>query len=547
MNDFLYDSGQSLNDDPQECLTPRATLSFGAHQVRYCRRCAASKLHTDPFGDPLIRKDVESLGLSDSNVSETTIAVEYPSDGLQLGHRHGAYVWLKVDFEDFKDNYAEVRDDKIKMAHFREQRNKRYAEMVGHAREYGLWASTKQCKRSADINNIRETRFKSIKQKLIDEGWKREIDGLTSAQEILLRKLPSVRVARPLTHRMWPKVQLEIIPMLTQFRDARLAKKRATILRRRRQIFADVVDDYAATQSVRGIFPSAADLYVLEGFSAVKKRIEEDPNDVEYTPSAFDDILNQMPQYYEEWISLCTNKLLEVANLSPHIKNADPPVLLDKSSLALVTTIFCCRLCNGTVEYPNILVHECFRRPPRRTYFHLEVTQFIDGLDVLPWIEVPQNRIILLPPTFITEVGLSCGFGAQAMTHDELDSMNIWLAGEDDSEAQAVVRWRKAIQFDRWKQTTYSKTRYTWSRVTDESLIKTYNRFELDFYTKDFSGVLFCAHCLKNFEPTSFVYHMKQHKPDGGAIQMSDFIVDPTLAHQQLFSTSIPSEYRLGS
>ncbi|KAJ8519714.1 hypothetical protein ONZ45_g3364 [Pleurotus djamor] len=459
-----------------------------------------------------------------------------------LVRRKYSGVWLKVDFDNFMESFAKVRGDQAKSRDFCKQRNKRYAKMAEHSKEYDRWAADNKYERSADLEHIRNARFELIKMKLIEAVPRLgpEIGGLTSSQEFLLRQLPPVKAPRPLTDRAWPKVEREITPIMTEFRDARLVAERAAILKKRRQTFAEVIDEYASTQPVDAILPSAADIYVLQSFSPIKQRLEEDPNDTDYPPSAFDDVLENMPQYCAEWMDLCTERLLEVVDESSDIENADPPILPDKTSLSLATTIFYCKGCFCTLGYPNILVHQCFRRPPTQLRHGTEMGQSMDDLNIAPWIMLSPYRINLVSPMLASDVVLACGYDPQNATAEELDSANVWLVGEFHGKTTKVMRWRKAIQRTYSKlEHVYPKPQYNWSKVTDESLREAYERAELEFYTTNFSKSLVCSHCSIKLESSALVEHMKQHKPDGATVQMSDFLVDPSLTHKDLFSLAV--------
>ncbi|KAJ8457124.1 hypothetical protein ONZ45_g18442 [Pleurotus djamor] len=340
-----------------QCFSPRPSHTFGGHYVRFCKRCATDKefdVRTSEVSQKLLR-----LGISpyDSPCRVYSIAYEY----------EGTYAWsskhyssrsrlsyLRVDLDDFLEGYERVRQNEEERKAFLEQRKERFRLIDQRIPVYKKWFTEKHDERSAERDDIRAARFEAIQQKLSDLGWASELKTLGPSDMDTLRQLPNVKVPRPLTNRMWNKIEPEIVPLMEGFRDERLKKERAAVLKRRRQIFADVVKDYNSSQPPDSILPCPSDLYFLESFAPVKTSIEEDPNEVKYSASNFDDVIAEMPRYCEEWKALCASQLIEFANNDASVKNADPPITFDESTLQLARTATDVFIANHACTIPGL-------------------------------------------------------------------------------------------------------------------------------------------------------------------------------------------------
>ncbi|KAJ8520509.1 hypothetical protein ONZ45_g2690 [Pleurotus djamor] len=476
-----------------QCFSPRPSHTFGGHYVRFCKRCATDKefdVRTSEVSQKLLR-----LGISpyDSPCRVYSIAYEY----------EGTYAWsskhyssrsrlsyLRVDLDDFLEGYERVRQNEEERKAFLEQRKERFRLIDQRIPVYKKWFTEKHDERSAERDDIRAARFEAIQQKLSDLGWASELKTLGPSDMDTLRQLPNVKVPRPLTNRMWNKIEPEIVPLMEGFRDERLKKERAAVLKRRRQIFADVVKDYNSSQPPDSILPCPSDLYFLESFAPVKTSIEEDPNEVKYSASNFDDVIAEMPRYCEEWKALCASQLIEFANNDASVKNADPPITFDESTLQLARTVFTCTYCDQAIVYPNMLGHRCFHREPR--LYDPRATQAMLDLKCHYWAQSARPLLRLIPAAMISKLLQTCGFDPQTATKEDVDAGRRWVTAERNYVTPTVMRWRRAIQFASW----FTPDVGSCILVTDESLIKVYDLAELDYYeTKSRNSPFICVHC----------------------------------------------------
>ncbi|KAJ8462417.1 hypothetical protein ONZ45_g17940 [Pleurotus djamor] len=285
----------------------------------------------------------------------------------------------------------------------------------------------------------------SIQKKLCESGWGPEIAALTEHQLGLLKKCPSAKVARPLTDRTWKKIEPEFASLMKSFREERLKTERAAILTERRQLFAEAVKGYYSTQPWDSILPSVADLDFLPSFSAFKKQIEEDPNEVEYTSLSFDAILLGMPRYCQDWKAEFTEAVLEVANEPCITKKDNPPITYDVETLHLARTVFMCSQCNDPLQYPYILTHGCFRPTPWRHRRAPKMDQATMDMDTIAWKEVFPCNLDLLPLAPMIAIIKACGCDPEIATAADMDAVNAWLVRHYPNSPPEVMRWRKAV------------------------------------------------------------------------------------------------------
>ncbi|KAJ8520508.1 hypothetical protein ONZ45_g2691 [Pleurotus djamor] len=521
-----------------QCLSPRPSYTFAGHYVRFCKRCVSDKEFDVEYGD--VAGKLHSLGISpyDAPSYRYPIAYEY---SLSYGysrryHSRTRSFQLLVDFDEFVEGYEKVRQNFEETKVFLVQRREYFRQMEQRIEVYKKWFLEKQDERSAERDDVRAARFEAIRQKLSDLGWASELESLRAGDINTLKQLPNVKVSRPLTTRMWNKLEPEIVPLMEGFRDERLKKERAEVLKKRRQIFGEVVQAYNLTQPPDSIFPSAGDLYFMESFAPVKTNLEEDPNEVEYSTSTFDNVVTEMPRYCEEWKAMCTAQILEFANNDASVKAADPPVTFDETTLQLARTVFRCSYCDQAIVYPNMLVHRCLHPEPR-PYSDSWVTPAMMDLKATPWIQASRNRFRLMPAAIVSKILETCGFDPRTATREAVDAGNHWLVGEHTYSTPSVMRWIKAIQFTaRFSNQGYTVPPFT--LVTDESLIKVYDLAEVDYYEdKSRSFPFICAHCSEKVSG-SLAQHMKKHKPDE-PLEMSDFRMVPDTSSSFLFSLSI--------
>ncbi|KAJ8520526.1 hypothetical protein ONZ45_g2686 [Pleurotus djamor] len=512
-----------------QCHSPRPSHTFAGHYVRFCKRCVSAKLLNLKDGD--VAAKLLSLGIS-SYDARTYVAYQYYP--LTPGrYRRGLRIItfsLLTDLDDFVQGYEKVRQNEEERKAFLERRQEHFRLMGQRIPVYKKWLAEKQDERSAERDDIRAARFEAIQQKLSDLGWASELETLEPFQINILKQLPNVKVSRPLTNRMWNKIEPEIVPLMEEFREERLKKERAAVLKKRRQIFAEVVKNYNSSQPPDSILPSAGDLYFLESLAPVKTSIEEDPNEVQYSASNFGDLLAEMPRYCEEWKTLCTSQLIDFANDDASIKKADPPVTFDESTLRLARTVFKCTYCDQAIVYPNMLCHQCLREP---LPYDSRSTQAMRDLNSSPWTQTLRYILKLVPADVTSKVLQACGFDPETVTKEVADAGDHWLIVDRSFTNPMVMH----------SITMYSHGRSTpgtYTLVTDESLITAYDLAELDFYeTKSHLHPFICAHCSE-MVVGSLKEHMKIHKPEEPIVlAMSDFKMFPDISSSLLFSLSV--------
>ncbi|KAJ8502735.1 hypothetical protein ONZ45_g11485 [Pleurotus djamor] len=434
-------------------------------------------------------------------------------------------VWLRAEFNEFKKGYAEVRHDSVKRKDFLDKRSEHFAELARIENAYRAWALRKQNELEAELQDIRRGRLKNIKQKLSEAGWASDLETLSYPHREAFLQLPIVKEARPLTDQTWNKIKPEIFSLLEKFRAERLNKERSKNIELRCRMFARQVKKYASTQCPDDILPSAADLYFLPSLASFKARLEEDASEVAYSTSHFDHILTEMPRYCEEWKCLCVAQILDVANNDPSAKEADLPMTYDEGSLHLART--------------------AFRQDPQSCADdRVKMDEAMQHLNSIPWAQLSASGFRLLPPDLTGTVVRACGFDPDLATSDDLDAQRIWLVGDrlaKDGHPTQVMGWKKALHLSCWNKYLGYTDSYTWTRVTDESLIETYNVAELEFYkTTQLTFPVICGRCSQQTPVATLLQHFKAHTDE--ALKLSDFRVHLDAPPSQLFSLKTKRE-----
>ncbi|KAJ8520540.1 hypothetical protein ONZ45_g2674 [Pleurotus djamor] len=502
-----------------QCLSPRPPFTFAAHQLRYCKRA-----YFDPESTYDFQQAMHEWRLKPSSFRMESIAFEYKFPLSSKAYKLTT-VWLRAEFNEFKKGYAEVHHDPAKRKDFLDKRCEHFAELARIELAYTAWALKKQNALEAEIQDIRRGRLKKIKQKLSEAGWASDLETLSYSHREAFLQLPSVKEARPLTDQMWNKIKPEIFSLLEKFRAERLSKERSENIELRCRMLARLVKKYALAHTPDEILPSAADLYFLPSLASFKARLEEDAGEVAYSASHFDHILTEMPRYCEEWKRLCMAQILDVANSDPSARAADPPMTYNEGSLHLARAAF--RQGPQSCADDRIKTDEAMRH-----------------LNSIPWTQLSASGFRLLPPDLTGAVVRACGFNPDFATSDDLNAQRIWLVGDrlaKDGHPTQVMGWKKALHLSCWNKYLGYTDSYTWTRVTDESLLETYNVAELDFYkTTQLIFPVICGRCSQQIPVATLLQHFKAHTDE--ALKMSDFRVHLDASPSQLFSLKIKRE-----
>ncbi|KAJ8520530.1 hypothetical protein ONZ45_g2683 [Pleurotus djamor] len=488
-----------------ECLSPRASHTLAAHCVRYCKRCITNKVYFKP--------------LSNANVLRHFPRSLIPSQAIftyNLPCSSGRYrtksAWLQSEFQEFLEKYIQLDHDA--QTEFREI-------------DYNNWDFSRQCIRTGELVRVRATRLDLIEKKLIELGWSHELTNMTVSQSTTLKGHPAVKVNRPLTDRTWKKIEPQLVILLEQFRTQRLERERAEIVKTRRRTFASAVWNYTSTQPIDAILPSAADLYLLESFEPFKNIIEEAPNETDVPLSTFDEFFAEMPRHCEDWKQACA------AYLATILRSSEPSLFNENMSPLDIVS-----LAKTAIAY--IIVPGSLSQP-------------IMDLEVPRWLGLAPALISQVSALEVAHIIRACGFDPETATYEELDNADIWLLGTKHgiAEISHVMRWRRALMaisatheeasLDIYYDDLLDKP-YTWSRVTDETLIETCNAGELAFYAEDrlYARSSICAHCSEKVEPGQLVPHMKGHNPDL-ELQRSDFRLTPDHRLMDFYCHSLDS------
>ncbi|KAJ8520544.1 hypothetical protein ONZ45_g2664 [Pleurotus djamor] len=526
------------------CLSPRASHVLSAHCLRYCKRCIEDKVYISHYGSfnatiqiqlsqflhpPSVYTTTHAYRLSSGTGKLARIHFSLSQNSLffsRLGQNRFAKAYLKTAFDKFVEDYKLVHDNEEERSKFMKTNTEHLTTLRTREERCKNWFAKKQSDRSGELENIRAARYEDITRKLTELGWGLELEKMDWSAEREMKQHPAVRPSKLLTDRTWPKIEGELVSLMEKFHTQRLKRERAQLVRERRRTFARVIKNYAATQPVNAIIPSAIDLYDLESFAPLKQLIEESSDDHQIVSSTFDEFLAEMPTLCKQWKEACASKLLQSFNLTA------PRGMFMMDLLSLAKIAFRCTRCSATLGSPHLFTHPCLRKPAS-TFFAEYESRLEADLQAARWLEVAPQRLNLLHSSPASAIVKACGLDPDTATHEELNSTNPWLVGSTYG-CLHVMRSTRALGKVPVKKANAERypwdlgddlDEYSWTRVTDEALIETCSTAELHFYKqRRFGSPVICAHCSEEVATDRLVPHMHTHRP-GQDLERADFLL----------------------
>ncbi|KAJ8502737.1 hypothetical protein ONZ45_g11487 [Pleurotus djamor] len=440
--------------------------------------------------------------------------------------------WLIVEFERAVEQLRSYENSDEGWSNFIEARKKVLdTDRLWHV-AYSEWVFNKVDKRAGEIEEIRANRLSAIKAKLSQIGWDDTLAAMISSEHSQLMSHPLVKQPRPLTDRAWTKIEADVVSLMRVFKANRMARAHAQIISGRRKLLAQAVTNWKNTQPVSAVVPSPADLLQMEEMQPLNARIENDPDNVEFTLETFAEFSTQLPDLCAKWISKATDILLEICKATLCLR----PVTRD--TLNLVTSVFICAECGGVVSYPAVLTHFCFTKPHAQFYDPEDIYDLIlegDSYNT-PWMKVAPQSLLWLGhlSNSLAPLIRSCGFDPQTTTHDQLDEENVIIRFTDIYGGSDIMDWRCAVR----TVAEHGLHDGEWTRETDQEVLDAIPQLELDFYRFE-CAVVVCVHCRDSLIALALPAHMRRHKEDQ-PISRSDFWVHPDNPLEALFR--IPRE-----
>ncbi|CAL1694139.1 unnamed protein product [Somion occarium] len=333
-----------------------------------------------------------------------------------------------------------------------------YAE-VEHAGLCRKWYNNKKLNRAIELEDIKDARYKAIKNKLKELGYEKDViycEQYCMSKESL-KQLSVVRQSKPLTERTWQTIRPTVIDFLTTtVTPLRIVHEYTLYLRPRAAILRKAVEKFARLS--HGVFPHVRDFASLPEVRAIL-----DPADkAEISVESFDALLPLLPELVTRWREDITGKLETfVRRELSSDESEDVPDGIRALDLA-IATIFRCSHCKKPIvgAYPGTVSHRC------RPAYVAALVQMTRGYGLwskkqddpfdtaieraLKWAKWSHRDVDLLKSD-VEPVLEACGQNSLSTTAQDMDELDFRFRCKkcDSFQARAIFRWREAALHSR--------------------------------------------------------------------------------------------------
>ncbi|KAF9024657.1 hypothetical protein BDZ89DRAFT_989135 [Hymenopellis radicata] len=236
-----------------------------------------------------------------------------------------------------------------------EKRHEYCSQWQDLAEQGSDWYEEMKWERQKTRQDVRECRKLLINTRLIQMGFKDELDDRSCATA--LEKHPFIRQSHPLTDEAWEKNCPTMETFMTSLRLQRLARVRNAVVTERRKLAVDFMHKVktvdmpvreGGTDLVMKTDPAAPDWFQFP----VIHEILERPNDHRVEDVTFSAALPQVLHDMIKWSTGLHESLFRVL-----AKDGIP--VQSNSHLALACCVVTCRTCSLPLFYPDVLYHPC--------------------------------------------------------------------------------------------------------------------------------------------------------------------------------------------
>ncbi|KAI0768938.1 hypothetical protein BC629DRAFT_806777 [Irpex lacteus] len=313
------------------------------------------------------------------------------------------------------------------------------------------WFDARNMEASLNRDGLREGRLKSIKAKLEELGWQKELDYLFGTQRLAhdFTMLPQVHKPQELTPQGWNNIEKIVVEFMVKVQQSRLADARAAIVQSRLDVMKTMVQEVVST--ITGL--TLCTMEVALRIPEVVKIL--DP----YVPTFDEDALRQnlkiwIHKYVEHRDEYARRSLValvrEKCSLGPHC---------DPFSLA-VGTIFICTNCATGRPLLHATRHHCPRSSHHDTIHEEDEGEYANAV----WAAASQwydAKGIWSARTY--EHGLTklmkaikcCGLDVKTATIEDLDQADVlfqerWHSHVLPHKFIPIMGWRAAVIGTKW-------------------------------------------------------------------------------------------------
>ncbi|KAH9892450.1 hypothetical protein C8Q73DRAFT_698062 [Cubamyces lactineus] len=461
------------------CLKPSANNIYWEFGIRLCNPYCSDLLLLRYRGEnPCLHHTViAEVG----NTGYNYLACVHPPPRSR--YRQRAY--LHSELIDFRQRWESLptKEEKVQFLQDCHEAVRKRTEICELLSE---WDSERKADRFDELEALKQERFLAVQRRLVDEGWKKELDFMGQAGLQRLSSLKCVRKSAKLTDKVWSNMHEEVIEFMQEYRTKRIGYERRALVEQRIKLLCDAYEEQVTTgtqeQRLRhdGIELGPGDLAYVPVFAELLQA----GNDMKVTKRSFLSLMAQKrwPVYVSQWkahIQSCFKKIAvaRLARMNVQVANPD-------NVLQLAVAEFRCGVQNGCAKqglrWPDILKHPCFRSHylNERPVFDLDFdasVKFVSEGDVF-LVERDYTSIQSAALKIVVAYGQDPG----KVTYEEMQACPARLVCDRDSlwplpcqRPRPLLDWRAAI--DHEQDMHMSEPRYArpkkslWKMVARES------------------------------------------------------------------------------
>ncbi|KAH9832290.1 uncharacterized protein C8Q71DRAFT_861184 [Rhodofomes roseus] len=335
------------------------------------------------------------------------------------------------------------------------------------------WLESEEAKRKDYRVQLEKERFEAIAVRLQELGWEPELQMLVQNRNPILSRHALVQGVEPLTDHAWRSMRDELVKLMQDLREKRLARERKQRMEGRWSSYMSAAPyllkqqleaqpelrsygfnlaDLALTPEVRELIHADADVYVgSQGFMALQPH---------------------MDAIVEGWKSRVCEELRKQMRASPKTRSGKAqPRKGPEPNVELATTMFSCGGCTlPCLFFPNVLAHSCQRpsNAPAQQDAYGEFVHAKNDTKLRTTLNLPaigyalsiQLRKLELSKQAYQIVQF-CDKDPETTTAKEMDELDVRLV-----QGKAIMNWRAAII----EQIQHKHQMATWRRADADEL-----------------------------------------------------------------------------
>ncbi|KAH9986004.1 hypothetical protein BJV74DRAFT_952025 [Russula compacta] len=247
-------------------------------------------------------------------------------------------------------------DTETIVSEFLARKQKHVADITEHALFCAAWERDRNAGRTTELSDVRLKRFEDIKARFLQLGYLEE-------DVNQLRRHREVRTSKPMSDRVWQRVEPLLRPGVNRARDERLIREGGDSYHRRRRVVLEGYANFSRTLSplLLALAPTVTEFLCEDQGLADALALGSDPNYLSLRARIFEAISRLRPD-------LETRKRERTRLLRSLLPKLDVPErATDDEAVSLATSVYECSDCRLPTSGFHMLAHDCDRAPKPHT------------------------------------------------------------------------------------------------------------------------------------------------------------------------------------